>query len=261
MIGRTNAGGGGGGLNFKVVGGSAQPENPKENTIWVETDGEIPGWVFSASMPTNPVAGMVWISTGINSTAEFNALKKNGICIYPISAKQYSAGVWNVKTAKSYMNGEWAELWNGYLFHYGDELKHVTGGYTAIAKPLVSGTGSGVPYISNNSDGSRKIQSNRANTDGGMYYTVNKIDLTDYKTLKFYGRIVDPSGYTRAGIGVWSDIGAYANTNRVVTVTGNDASSNTRSIDVSGLTGKYYIGFFVYATAPYVTVEKMWLEQ
>ena len=34
MIGRTNAGGGAS-LNFKVVGGTAAPSNPKENTIWV----------------------------------------------------------------------------------------------------------------------------------------------------------------------------------------------------------------------------------
>lgn len=251
--------GSGNGLNFKVVGGTTQPENPKENTIWVNTDTAITAWVFSVEEPESPAEGMVWIITGTDSTVEFNALKKNGIRIYPISAKQYSAGVWNVKTAKSYMNGAWAEWWNGDLFDYGDVFESVTGGYVAIAKPLVSGTGSGVPYISDNSDGSRKIQSNRANTDGGMYYTVNKIDLADYKTLKFYGRIVDSSGYNRAGIGVWSDIGASADANRVAMSTGNDGSTTTRSINVSNLNGEYYIGFYVYRTS-YVIVSQMWLE-
>lgn len=251
--------GGGSELNFKVVGGTTQPENPKENTIWVNTDTAITAWAFSPSEPESPAEGMVWIITGEESTVPFNALKKNGIRICPISVKQYSAGVWNVKTAKSYTNGAWAEWWNGYLFDYGNVFESVTGGYVAIAKPLVSGTGSGVPYISDISGGSRKIQSNLSNTDGGMYHTVNKINLSNYTTLKFLGRVVDSSGYNRSGIGVWSGIGTSADINRVAYSTGNDGSNTTRSINVSNLNGEYYIGFYVYAAA-YVTVSQMWLE-
>ena len=50
MIGRTNVGGGAD-LNFKVVGGTTEPSNPKENTIWVETEEKIPSWIFSAENP------------------------------------------------------------------------------------------------------------------------------------------------------------------------------------------------------------------
>lgn len=35
-------------LNFKIVNGTTKPVNPKENTIWVNTDIEIPNWMFSA---------------------------------------------------------------------------------------------------------------------------------------------------------------------------------------------------------------------
>ena len=87
--GSGNIGGcGSGGLNFKVVGGTSQPTNPKENTIWVNTSTTITGYVFSAAEPAAPEEGMVWITTGTSSTVEFNALKKNGIQVYPISAKQ-----------------------------------------------------------------------------------------------------------------------------------------------------------------------------
>lgn len=41
----------GAGLNFKLVGGTAQPADAKENTIWVNTDEEIHGWAFG---PENP---------------------------------------------------------------------------------------------------------------------------------------------------------------------------------------------------------------
>ena len=108
MIGRTNAGGGGGGMNFKVIGGTVQPENPKENTIWVNTDVEITSWAFSATEPENPVEGMVWIATGTSSTVDFNALKKNCLHVYPISVWQYASGAWAEITAMIYADGTWS---------------------------------------------------------------------------------------------------------------------------------------------------------
>lgn len=117
MIGRTNiSGGGGAGLNFKIVG-NPQPEAPGENTIWVDTD-SITKWAFSATEPENPEEGMVWISVGNSSPVAFNALKKNNITVYPIFAKQYVSGAWVDKTAKSYQDGAWKE-WRVYLFKEG----------------------------------------------------------------------------------------------------------------------------------------------
>ena len=97
-------------LNFKIVGGAIQPGNPKENTLWVNTETEISGWVFSATEPKIPVEGTVWISTGTSSTVEFNALKKNGIQIYPISAKQYISGAWAIVDAYLYNGSEWVQF-------------------------------------------------------------------------------------------------------------------------------------------------------
>ena len=45
------AGGGGAGLNFKVVSGLTRPANPVENTIWVPTDTDISSYAFSATEP------------------------------------------------------------------------------------------------------------------------------------------------------------------------------------------------------------------
>lgn len=121
--------GGGSSLNFKVVG-NPQPANPKENTIWVNTSTTITSYVFSATQPTGS-AGMVWIATGTSSALEFNALKKNGIQVYPISAKQYVSGKWVYKTAKSYQGGEWVEWWDGGLFVNGNQYESVTGGWSS----------------------------------------------------------------------------------------------------------------------------------
>lgn len=45
------SGGGGAALNFKVVGGTTQPSNPKENTIWVNTSQEITSLDFGVTAP------------------------------------------------------------------------------------------------------------------------------------------------------------------------------------------------------------------
>lgn len=105
--GRTNAGGGGvGGLNFQVVGGTTQPANPTENMIWVNTSKTITDWVFSATQPT-AASGRVWIPTGTSSNFEFNALKKNTILVYPLAAKQYIGSSWTDVPAMIYKSSQW----------------------------------------------------------------------------------------------------------------------------------------------------------
>jgi hypothetical protein len=121
------SGGGGTALNFRVVGGTTAPSNHKENMIWVNTSTTISSWVFSATQPT-AATGKVWITTGTSSTVEFNALKKNGIQVYPIAAKQYVSGAWVEKEAKSYQGSAWVE-WIRYLYIYGDEYTGFTGGW------------------------------------------------------------------------------------------------------------------------------------
>ena len=129
-IGRTNCGVGGVGLNFQVVGGTTQPTSPKENTIWVNTSTEITGYAFSATQPENPINGMVWITIAASSVAEFNALKKNSIQVYPLRASQYISDAWTQVTATSYQSGEWVG-WILYLYQPGNEFSTVTGGWTS----------------------------------------------------------------------------------------------------------------------------------
>lgn len=106
-------GGGSNPLNFKIVPYATEEEllaaSPKENTVGIVTTDTITSWIFSATEPTEPMEGMVWITTGISSSVEFNALKKNGIQVYPTSAKQHISGAWVDKNAKSYQGGKWAD--------------------------------------------------------------------------------------------------------------------------------------------------------
>ena len=115
-------GAGGNPLNFRVVAYATEDDlkkdNPKENTIGVVTTTEISSWVFSATEPSEPEEGMLWISNGLSSPVAFDALSKNTLQVYPISARQYVTGSWTNVTAKIYQNEEWKN-WLTYLIKGG----------------------------------------------------------------------------------------------------------------------------------------------
>ena len=76
-----NNSGGGVPLNFKIVGGTTEPTNPKENTIWVNTDTAIKGWHFSADDPfigevVEDAGAVLWAIS--NSLYTYNYSKANG---------------------------------------------------------------------------------------------------------------------------------------------------------------------------------------
>ena len=104
-------GGGGNPLNFTVIGGTTQPENPKENTIWVNTPNEVTGWSLSAEEPKAPIDGMVWIKTGFDKAFIFNAIEENTLTVYPQNAFQYVSGEWVYTETEIYQNGEWSMLY------------------------------------------------------------------------------------------------------------------------------------------------------
>lgn len=266
-------------LNFKVVG-NPQPSNPKENTIWVDTDVPITGWEFSANEPLigeieldtsidisgyyikstgqqtasdsfniaiidipeqvtaltvklsgntassvyhafydasgtlistvqrkvgtatievpsgakiirmsfrindNPSVkcvstaqdGMVHFMIGTSSSTPFNALKKNGLQVYPLSAKQYVSGAWVDKTAKSYQGGRWVD-WITYLYNMGDECAKITGGWKHLA---TSG------YASNAQNTAEGLYDKKTSQKGAYpsnWYTNNMIDVTDISVI------------------------------------------------------------------------------
>ena len=122
-------------LEYAVAGSSARPEAPAENTIWVQTAADISGTVFQFEQPASPQDGLVWISMGAASHVPFRPVAGEGITLYPLKAKQYSAasGAWSEKTAESYIGGAWKD-WNIHLYEPGNEYTHLTGGWNGEAR-------------------------------------------------------------------------------------------------------------------------------
>lgn len=222
-----HGGGGGTSLNFKVVGGTEQPENPGEHTIWVNTETDISGWVFSPEEPENPIEGLVWIGLGTASPAPFNALKKGGLYCFPTSCGQYNGNEWEKVYAYVYKDSDWIQFSNVsyYIAIYDRGVKNVPltlTGFSEQTSVLNATLGKG---------GSAYIK------------TTSVIDITHNNTLNvtcsylvgdgtfsgyFYARILNTDGTV------------------VAEKRSDKNTTGTISLDISTLTGNYIVAVYAY---------------
>ena len=173
---------GGAALNFSVVGGTTQPTNPKENTVWINTATAIGEWQFSAVEPTTRadgsalVVGDVWIKVSLSAPTYFNAIKKNGIILCPVASYQMdNSGAWVKKDVRIFASGEWGSVYT-YLFDYGE---------TGIAGSLSRLDSNGGSF----SVGETIV----INLTNNIYYYVrfeNSVNFSEYKTMKAKCRVV-----------------------------------------------------------------------
>ena len=233
-------------LNFRVVGGTTQPASTKENTIWVNTDQEITGWMFIATEPTEPAEGVVWFRDGDSSEVAFNALKKNSLYVYPMECKQYVSGAWVSKDAKSYQGGAWVDWWNGMFYGDGNQYVQHTGGWEEL------GTGNSeiredCLYVAGSSSG---------------VCTTNTVDTKNFSTLHFQMEVVSKSGDYDLTIGlktaknvsssIWS---AKTSLRGMLPANGTVVEF---TVDTSAYKGMYYIAASSYASVA-VKILKVWM--
>lgn len=236
MIFNMNGGGGSVGLNFKIVGGVIEPVSPSENIIWVNTDTQITEWTFRVIEPEEPIEGMVWFPTSKASLSEFNALKNNGIMVYPISTKQYIGGAWADKTAKIYQGGIWKNVLNTmYLFESG------TGNLVPFTKKLSSDlSGYACEITTSNITASSYV----SDTEAGYvsFYTTSKVDLTGFSTLYFEVKVSKAWDGDEPTFGVASATipATEAGVNKFVAYKSvGVCSKKTISMDISGIDSGY----------------------
>lgn len=236
MIGRTNTGGsgGGGGLNFRVLGGTSAPPSPKENDIWVNTDVKISSYVISATQPTTHDSGLVWIPTGTSSTVHFNALKKNAIEVYPQSVKQYIGSEWVQIDAYMYRGGKWVQfseiITTLYLYTPGNTQDSVTGGWKTLGAAQIKSDYLAMMF--------------KSDWKGAQLYTNNAVDMSSYKFLNV--EVKDWSRTCYLGINNTKPNGIHFNDDkfsnkadceRIVSITKN----GTNKLDIAGAKGSFYV--------------------
>lgn len=235
-----NGFGGGAVLNFRIRAyGSAEelPQTAMENTIAVITGNEITGWTVDYREPETAAEGMVWIRTGTTSKAAFNASKKEVIRLYPVAASQYTGGVWVSRKAYSYRDGAWIP--------WATEL--ITAAWRAIVSMQMASytlPGNTVPYL----------EAAAAYVDAERHgrialETEDAYDLTNVETVTFRVDEAVHLGNASYPITLYAKQGR---TTSAITISADASAQITASItdsditvDVSALTGSYYIGIHV----------------
>lgn len=259
-----NLSGGASPLNFKVLGSPTEPEEPKENTIWVQTEAEVTSWLFSPTEPESPVEGMLWICTGLSSPVLFNCLKKNEIQVVPLSCQQYIGGAWVAKTALSCQGGAWLE-WKTHLYNAGRVNTALIGGFTARGMQTVATNGgyAQTPSVTYNSDNFTVYNANGSDGyQGGIVYTSSKIPMADFNRLCIRAKM-ETTRSARPSLRIYSAIGSYQNDNVVAKV--SISSNGTYSIDISALEDSYHVAIAQMTDSGYTdylrtTVYELWLE-
>ena len=235
MIINMTGGGGGAALNFDVKAYATEEALlaavPKENTIGVITQTAITSWAFSATEPAEPVAGMVWISTGNSSGVAFNALKKNAIQVYPLSAKQYVDGAWVDVTAYSYQGGEWVG-WITYIAINENDW------YKRNPYPTVSYSYGTYDFSKNSLKG--KVTGPNQNVS---LVKKEKVDFSAISKVKFVYDLdtnLGGSGQILAVVST-SDYDASSDSDICTKLIFDKATKQTANLDVSGVSGQYYL--------------------
>ena len=235
----------GDGLNFEVVGGTTEPVNPKENTIWVNTDVEITGYCFSATQPEDMTEGEVWILIGNSSIVKFNILKENDIQVYPISVKQYINSTLVDVTTKSYQNGKWIDWWNGELYRAGNEYESLTGGWQARGWKYDSGCGALKPKLEK-TDSYMVVGTTGSGIQSGIVEIAKDFDFTKYTKIT-----VNVSGFpnvtdnlNRNRLMVYKRSASYP-TSTAAHLLMKSFKNGDNVLDISNVSGSYALGFFL----------------
>lgn len=242
MIGGTNTGGGG--LNLRIVDGNTRPVSPVENMVWINTETRIPDWYWQAEEPSNKETGTLWIATSNVSSNNLNLLRHNTLVVGVGTIRQWDGTQWQLVGGSIYYGGAWHNLqtfvYDGSIGNAENNFNHNVGGYPWY----VSGNG---PSVSIGAGSESFTCSYSHGTGGrGLCYSNQKIDFTDVKTVKIIytgysggggNRGLRATVFSSASSG--SDSGSVASTGL-----GTPSSKSTATINTSGVTGSYYLGFY-----------------
>ena len=203
-------------LNFELVG-NPKPENPKENTIWINTDVEIPGWEFGTTAPIVQ-DGNVWVKTGKASLCAFNAMTKNCVTVYPLCVLQCDSGEWKYMEAEIYQGG-WIELLPEVAFFANGILNTDTFGSLTIV------------------DNGQNFSISNGIIIFNSYVRVKTTELFDVTAFNTIELEVYNFAYTYIGMELWDEAGnSYA-----LVESGEWVTGGTKTYDISEYTGKYYL--------------------
>lgn len=198
-------------LNFEVVG-NPKPENPKQNTIWMNTN-SIHNWECGA---TEPSGADTWVKTGKASPYAFNALNRNSLMVYPLCGLQIASSEWKYVETEIYQGG-WIKLLPEVDFFANGILNTDTFGSLTVGNHNVTITNSLLyfdPYVNVTTSELFDVTS----------FNTIECDVAIYSHVSIKMALIDEKGnsYALAESGAWE-------------------SGGKKNFDISERTGKFYL--------------------
>jgi len=256
-------GSGGSALNFRVTAGAAMPQDPGENTIFVETGAPMSRWAFAGVDPGPVEEGLVWIVTGQVSAGDFHALAGEAILLVsPLRAMQYVSGAWAEKNAWIYKLGAWVPLEEGdsetLLYDAGNQYPALTGGWTGElwtynAYGMAEGTVS---------DTCLEITGGHTGSAGKACAvgTAQRLSLAGVQRLWAEVQVLQ-SGLVTFGVCSGRDTGSMA-----ASVTVQTLGNHSLCVDTGDLEGEYYVAAVAFGsqaagTSPKARITRIRMEE
>ena len=235
----------GSGLNFTVVGGTTQPENPTENTIWVNTDIEIGKWTVSPNFPVNPEIGDVWVEYEMG-TVELDVIDENSLIITFGTVHQYVDSGWVTLIAHLYKDSAWTEIESDYYLF--DSSRGFNVEFNGWSQKNVT------PNIG---DTTLSITGTSQDSSDFVLYTKDPIDVTGYNTIELVLSFTYVLGYGKyASFGLAEYINetsrsqTYASSKTLQYNSSSPVAGETCHLylDISSLSGNYHFAISGFAS-------------
>lgn len=213
--------GNGGNDRLQVATGLAEPQNPRENMLWVKSDKAGRKYVFAAEAPESPFEGLIWFrATAAGIITQTNV---------------YTGGTWDSVDTYMYLGGEWVQIaaTSAYLLNGSDQGTSFTGGWKGVRYYWSSSLPGGVPTVTWAEDGVSITASSTA--AGSLLVTEKAVDVSQYSEL-----IVDcASASDQVFIQLSTGTGDQFKTGQAAS---GNITVGSIPLDISALTGAYYIG-------------------
>lgn len=252
-------------LKLRVLYGMTAPANPQENDIWVQTDVAISGWEFSDkkagtvswAMPT----GFVYFDCAyggaydVRNSTGLNFLNQNAIYTKLLGCIQYNGSSWSKKDAWIRHGSQWYQFSSKQysIFNAGGATDY-SGGWKAYAyKSQSSGSTPKAPTFSVGSTFNIDLYG-QYEYNMGTVFSEAAIDLSKYSTLE----IEVASTQTGGAYGGFScGVCAAKQNNWTPVATATNVGAGTHSIDISSLSGSYYLSLSLGGVGQGVTAKSV----
>lgn len=237
-------GGSSGDIKLTVFNGTTAPANPQDNYVWIKTTASLDDLLVCGKTwsPSNR-AGRIWLQYEDVASTSYQWLLKKAANVFvsiPLCGCAIANGTtWTKLDAYLYYSGEWHQFSSTQytIFNAGDAADY-SGGWKAYAyKSQSSGSTPKAPTFSIGSTFNIDLYG-QYTYNMGTVFSEAAIDLTKYSTLE----IEIASTQTGGEDGGFScGVCAAKQNNWTPVATATNVGAGTHSIDISSLSGNYYL--------------------